>query len=175
MHWLSLETIIKRVLEQRDPLVKYFLESIEAQDVNFQCSQIQTFFRSSETKLNCLFLQNTIDIFTSTNSILQTKKPCIHILKAELDKLYHNLLARFLKPLFVTKTNFPYPIHFTKEKHQKDDDLVIGSQTRVYLRKGGFSNEYKSQFHFSVRNLHQMVQWLGKPAAVPKLPDLNQG
>ena len=145
--WLSLETSLGRIIEQWEPLKLFFNPEDNTSDKSMQYITIKEMFLDNKTKLYALFLSNIIPQFNNINKSLQQEKTCIHVLKETLFSLYFNLIARFVTPAAVEKSDSILSLNYKKPKNQKlNDDIVIGAKTRQYLNTSGLSPEEKEQF-----------------------------
>ncbi|XP_050411053.1 uncharacterized protein LOC126825411 [Patella vulgata] len=96
--------------------------------------KIIEFLKSRTTHLYCIFGNSVIPIFEIANKLLQSEKPCIHILLPTLEKLFKDLLTRFVKPSVVNKSSSLLEINFEDVINQKDDgDLYIGADSRKFI------------------------------------------
>lgn len=152
--WLSLETSLGRIIEQWEPLKLFFNpEDDNISDRSMQYISIKEMFLDPQTKLYAFFLSNIIPLFNNVNKSLQQEKPCIHILKETLCSLYFNLIARFVTPAAVEKSESILSLNYKKAKNQKlNEDIVIGAKTRQYLNDSELSPEEKEQFFSCVKN-----------------------
>lgn len=84
------------------------------------------------TKAVLLFLKATQPIFDKFNLQLQKEEPQIHLMKTACEDLITDLLVRFVKPSAIKDDVFL--TNYAERKNQKErDDLVVGSECRVYL------------------------------------------
>jgi hypothetical protein len=57
------------------------------------------------TKLNCLFLSSSIQVFDSVNLLLQKDEPCIYMLHDVLVDAFQKILVKFVLPSCITKAS----------------------------------------------------------------------
>lgn len=122
--------------------------------VNARLHRIKHALSLPETKLYCLFLQNTIPVFTRINTVLQSEEPLIHMLHSELLSLLTELFIRFMKPEGIRSACSILDVRYWDRKLQKDNsDLVIGVKTRTYIGENDVAlrNENLVTFYTSVR------------------------
>ena len=107
------------------------------------------------SKLYCLFLQFTIPLFTKANLVLQEEAPKIHVLLDILQDLLHQLLVRFVKPNILLQSTLPDKCAYKSLENQRDDDdLVVGTKVREFLRNGQLSSAEKKEFFSHVRQYY---------------------
>lgn len=121
--------------------------------VETRVSRVYKALNDPTTKLYCLFLHNSIPLFEKFNTLLQSDKPYIYLLRRELYAILSEIYIRFLKPEVISKSTDLKDIKYNDRKNQKDrDDLLIGSETRDYLKSISISSQCKDLFYKSVRS-----------------------
>lgn len=151
--WLSLLQSIERIIEQWEPLVKFFNEEASKNIKNFHLSRVQPILNNPITKLYLLFLCNTLPLFTKANIFLQKEGPVIHKLHAIVNSLFTDLIVRFVKPSAVPTSGCLLELKFKKNKYHKgDEDIVIGVDTRSYIRHIKFERSVVTKFYEDIRS-----------------------
>lgn len=119
-------------------------------------TRIHRLLEDPYTKLNCLFLQAAIPVFDTVNTVLQSNKPCIHILHSVLLDLLQSVLVRFIKPASITSAATLTAVQFKDKEHQKsDDDITVGSAAREFILKNSVAMASRlPQFYASVRQYY---------------------
>ena len=119
-------------------------------------TRIHRLLEDPYTKLNCLFLQAAIPVFDTVNTVLQSDKPCIHILHSVLLDLLQSVLVRFIKPASITSAATLTAVQFKDKEHQKsDDDITVGSAAREFILKNSVAMASRlPQFYASVRQYY---------------------
>ena len=114
--------------------------------------RVHRLLSSPKTKLYCLFLKQTIPLFDSFNTFLQSDKPLIYVLRREILALLTDLYTRFVKPSSITFTSNLLKVNYTERKNQKNrEDLTIGAETRIHLRLVKLTSEEETTFYQSIR------------------------
>lgn len=154
--WLSLLEAVNRLLMQWDAIVDFFTSDSEFKE-NAKFRKIKKIVISPDTKLYLLFLAAVLPVFTSLNVNLQSDAPLIHFVKRHLHSFLMDLLVRFIQPSAISNFSSEITkIDFEKSNHQKlDEDLVIGSQAKAYLRDNTISEIAKKTFYRSVRKFYE--------------------
>lgn len=165
--WLSVETCIPRILENWDALKVYFVEeksspggkpndaspSNKPGPSSSSCSsykhskvtQLETFYRSPTNTLYCLFLLSAIQPMEKLNTLFQAEKPLIHTLYRLLQKLFRDMLLRFVTPKGLHGKSL-LDVEFSKAKnHKKIDDLIIGESARRFIQSKGENHRRSSR------------------------------
>jgi hypothetical protein len=84
---------------------------------------------------------------------LQSDKPLIHVLRREVLGLLTDLYTRFVKPDAITSASNLLKVKYSERKYQKSrDDMIIGADTRLYLKQIKLSSDEETTFFQSVRN-----------------------
>lgn len=150
--WLSLLQSIERIVEQWEPLVEFFNEEASKNIKNCHLSTVQPLLNDPATKLYLLFLCNTLSVFTKTNVFLQKEEPVIHKLHGILNGLFAELIIRFIKPSAVPGSGCLLELKFNKNKYHKgDEDIVIGADTRSYIRHTKLEKSVMVKFYEDIR------------------------
>lgn len=151
VRWLSLLDAVNRVLEQWTALEHFFCVESEG-----ECLSLQNQIQNPLTKLYLLFLGNVLPVFTTVNTFLQQEAPAVHLLNRKLNELFTSLLIRFVKPsAFSEEATSITDVNFIKRKCQKDDnDLVIGAESRIYIKSGNLTTAQLESFYSEVRNFY---------------------
>ena len=93
---LSLERVVKRVLQQWFALHGYF-DRISESDNSSRVMRLNQYLNSPLTKLVLLFLEFALDSMCKFNAIFQSSLPMLPALKVEVKRLLKILLGRFIK------------------------------------------------------------------------------
>lgn len=121
-----------------------------------ECISLQNQIRDPLTKLYLLFLSSILPVFNAVNIFLQQEAPAIHLLYRKLNSLFSDLLVRFVKPSALSdEAASMTAIQFSKRKHQKDDgDLVIGAESKSYIKSANLTATQLQKFYSEVRNFY---------------------
>ena len=135
--WLSLQTCVIRLLDQWEPLKRYFGEEVSCtKQPHDRLRRINRFFQDNMSKLYCLFLSEVLPVFTTQNLLLQTNSPQLHRLHSILHEAFTDLFTRYVKPRAVAKCSSIYELdHANRDNQLNRNDLIIGQNTRTYLQE----------------------------------------
>ena len=92
--WLSLETVIERILKLYEGLKSYFL-SESCSQAQFQ--RQQSYFSDPLTEICLLFYQCVLPAFNHFNLSLQREDPCIHLVYDHCHSLLKKILGKFVR------------------------------------------------------------------------------
>lgn len=96
--WLSLESCVRRVLEQWDALRLYFTGVVaEKKHPYYATDSILDGLSNKYLKAQLEFLSVQLHRLNEFNTLLQSEDPVLHLLRDELHKLLKNMLSGFVK------------------------------------------------------------------------------
>lgn len=134
--WLSLELAIERCLKQFRGLASYFKSENESQ-ARFR--RLQNCFEDPMLEVYLLFFQAVLPSLTNANKFLQSEEPLIHIMRSQLTKLLKKVMARFIKPCFISDAESKNSLSafscIDESQHLAQNDIWIGFQTKELLSK----------------------------------------
>ena len=131
--WLSLQTSVERILKQYPALRSYFLSQDESES-DRRLSRLQALFRDPMSEAYLLFFNSVMPVFTSTNLLLQRDSPCIHILRAAMEKMLQRLMGRFVTVSAMDLAKTVIEVEFANTANQLSDrELMIGFTTKQLL------------------------------------------
>lgn len=125
--WLSLATVVSRMLEQWEALTLYFTDMALLEKL-VAAQQILECLTDPVVKLFYLFLQWVLPKFTSLNKYFQSEKVVVTELNDKLCELYREILLSFMEGQYVRKTKL------TEIDPTREDKQLPGS--RLYLGVG---------------------------------------
>lgn len=102
--WLSLESVVTRLLEQYDALKLYFISAIQEERLT-NCEMILSKLNDPTTKLFLMFLEFILPIFNSVNKMMQSEKPQIYRVETEVKKTLKTFLDCYLKEEFIESSD----------------------------------------------------------------------
>ncbi|XP_050316342.1 uncharacterized protein LOC126750689 [Anthonomus grandis grandis] len=93
--WLSLECVVKRLLNQYEALRLYFVDqaSLKISQANIILEKLNT----PENKLYLSFLSHVLPIFNSLNKLMQSESPKIHVIYKEVARTVKTILDYYIK------------------------------------------------------------------------------
>lgn len=126
--WLSLKQSVDRVLEQYEPLTRYFMVQV-FEDCTPTTEYILKTLKLKSTKCYLQFLSYVLDLLTGLNVLFQTDGPVLVKLQPEISNLIKNLSLNFLNTKYVRETD-AYSIDVYDEcQYLAIEDIYIGVNT----------------------------------------------
>lgn len=101
--WLSLESVVSRLLEQYNALRLYFTDAVVSERL-LACENILQKLNDPTTKLYLQFLEYVLPIFNMLNKQMQSESPQIHILRKSVIRSYTTILECYLQDDYVQNT-----------------------------------------------------------------------
>ena len=153
--WLSLHTCISRILQQWDALCSYF-NSHEQLERDAKIIKIAELLQSHLFKLYYSFLAAVIPSFNKFNLLFQEESPVLYRLYNEQDDLLKGFLAKYIKATAIAAMEEANDVNYENVENQlSDEDVFIGSQTRIYLVQHEDDLIASSQFQEFFTNVRQ--------------------
>lgn len=100
--WLSLQTVVNRILEQWPALTLFFSNEVLVEHVT-KAKQIQNALKNNVFKLYYLFLSYILDIVNKINVEFQAEGYTMHILLNRVTNLYKTILNNFMRKDYIEK------------------------------------------------------------------------
>lgn len=157
--WLSLEKVIKRLLQQWDALHAYFDKESENNHAA-RVLRLNNHLKSLKTKLYFLFLDYALDSLCKFNATFQSSFPMLPSLQAEVMRLTRIFLSRFLtvEAIKGSQDNLTSINLEDNELYLKDENLSIGHKTwGVLSEEDGIDSRLKKSFFAGVRSFYKAV------------------
>ena len=138
--WLILGPVVDRLIEQWEPLQKYFTDLANKDPKNAPTSS--TFKRSctrlqnKQTLVELHFLQSVMPLYHSFLELFQTEAPLVHVLNEELCRLVYMMMGRYVKAsVYQNKTgqDLKEVKHGELQNQLSDKEMIIGDSTRQVL------------------------------------------
>ncbi|XP_068232268.1 SCAN domain-containing protein 3-like [Palaemon carinicauda] len=101
--WLSLHSVVKRLLEQL-PALKLFFTQAALKDRLVAAETILQRLNDPITKLYLEFLDHVLPFFCDLNKEMQAQDPKIYTLKARISAVLFTILECYLKPSYLNST-----------------------------------------------------------------------
>ncbi|XP_063053561.1 zinc finger BED domain-containing protein 5-like [Engraulis encrasicolus] len=153
IRWLSLESVVMRILRLYAALRSYFGSCNEKQA---RCVRLQQLFLDPMTEIHLLFYQSALIIFTQFNLLFQRQDPCIYLLHDQIRFYIRKLMSKFLKPGSFKEVDVNGVDILNEDNQLPDSQLGIGFTTRCTLNRlvedGCVSPEAVKKFHGGARN-----------------------
>lgn len=142
--WLSLLSVVKRILEQWEPLRLFFTATYIEHRV-LASEEIYNDLNDKAIKLFYLFLEWVLPKFVDMNKYFQSENVVIMNLHTQMLNIYKDLLLTYMDPQYVRQTDI--------DKIDPSDNAKFVSLNNIYLGIGvlrninDLSNEIKQDFY----------------------------
>nr|CAI5869730.1 unnamed protein product [Callosobruchus analis] len=134
--WLSLEAVVKRILEKWQALKLYFTSEVIEEKDFMRPRQILDKFERPETEIYLSFLCYILPLINKLNLEFQSEKPKIHILFERIMTLYKTILKCFLKNNYVDRAKSINDINpLNVYEYLKNEEIYLGQQAESVLTK----------------------------------------
>ena len=121
------------MVKQWDGLCSYF-NSHEELERDENIRKIAKILQSHLFKLYYLFLAAVLPSFNKFNLLFQEESPVLYKLYSEQDDLLKGFLAKYIKVTAIASVAEAKDVDYENiENHLSENDIFIGSQTRIYL------------------------------------------
>lgn len=126
--WLTMEYAVSRVLEQYEALVKYY-EQLCKEDPTVSHDVILTSLEDEMTKIYLEFLKYALNLFNEFNTLFQSERPLLHILKKTVEDLITSLANNFMENDYVNSVAPLMIDPFSEENYLPDYEVYLGKLT----------------------------------------------
>jgi hypothetical protein len=160
--WLSLHSVVDRVLTQYDALKLYFQSELFENKVK-SCESIHIMLHDPFTKAYLEFLQYFLPLFVDLNKEFQSEHVQLHVLYNRLVVTYKTILECYLKFNYLKNTDvaeiqFRNPANFVELKN-----IYLGPKAMHFLGTSQISESDKDQFRkhclqFLIESAHQLYK-----------------
>lgn len=137
--WLSLENVVIRILELWTPIF-IMAEQLHMQN-DATATKIFNLMLDPEMKCYFLLVKQALFELNSLNRLLQSDEVILHILKAEIDKRYKNIVSIILNRDYVRSTAASEIDVFNEDHYVAFKDLQVADEIKDTLRKNGVAME----------------------------------
>ncbi|XP_050516405.1 uncharacterized protein LOC126891268 [Diabrotica virgifera virgifera] len=153
--WLSLESVIKRLLNQYNALKLYFVDQV-ANNIT-QADLILEKLNKEENRLYLEFLSHALPIFNDLNKLMQSESPKIHILYKEITNTLKIILDFYMKSDIIStesidKIDFKNPRNFL----QLDDMYFSAEINSSSLDKNRLEKVKLNCLNFYIESVQQI-------------------
>lgn len=130
--WLSLESVVIRLLEQYDALKLYFVDAV-ANDRLLAAETILQKLNDPLSKLFLQFLKFILPIFNNLNREMQSTSSQIYHLRSKVVEVYKTILECFIRRdlilnCAIEKIDYKNPHNFVKL-----EDIYVGAENSAFL------------------------------------------
>ena len=148
--WLTLGPVVDRLIEQWEPLQKYFTHLANKDPKNAPTSSaFKTRLQNKQTLVELHFLQSVMPLYHSFLELFQTEAPLVHVLYEDLCRLVYMMMGRYVKAsVYQNKTgqDLKEVKHGELQNHLSDKEMIIGDSTRQVLGNLDSGETEKSTF-----------------------------
>lgn len=102
--WLSLQSVVKRLLEQF-PALKLFFTSAVLEDRLLAAESILLKLNNPVTQLYLEFLDFVLPLFNDLNCEMQSQQPKLYLLHKRISTVFHSLVENYLKDSYLKSTS----------------------------------------------------------------------
>lgn len=141
--WLSLATVVQRLLEQWEAL-KLFFSDMWLSEKLVSAELIFNSLCDPYMKLYYYFLDWVLPKFTTFNKYFQTDRPVITVLHEKVSLLFKDLLLSFMKRDYVMKTELSLIDPNRSDRQLRDTEMYLGAAVLQGLKNSSIT-ERKSQ------------------------------
>ena len=138
--WLTLGPVVDRLIEQWEPLQKYFTDLANKDPKNAPTSSAFkrscTRLQNQQTLVELHFLKSVMPLYHSFLELFQTEAPLVHVLYEELCRLVYMMMGRYVKAsIYQNKTgqDLKEVKHGELQNQLSDKEMIIGDSTRQVL------------------------------------------
>lgn len=145
--WLSLLSVVKRILEQYDALILYFTDISFNQNVTI-AESILTQLNDRSTKMYYQFLDFALPFFTNLNLEMQSESIKIHTLYSKIESTLKSLLDCFLKRDYLEATRLENVEYRSEDNIVARANLYLGAPVMISLANNthGLTEKQLSEF-----------------------------
>nr|CAH7750005.1 unnamed protein product [Callosobruchus chinensis] len=147
--WLSLLSVVRRILEQWEPLRLFFTSTYIEHRV-LSSEEIYNDLNNKATKLFYLFLEWILPKFVDMNKYFQSEKVVIIKLHTQMVNAYKDLLLAYMDPSYVRQTDIDKIDPANKVKFVPVNNMYLG--IGVLRNINDLTNDIKEDFYERCRH-----------------------
>lgn len=152
--WLSLEQVIKRILEQWEPLTHYFRVCETEDDQSDIGSEIYKTLSNSEAKVYFLFMAYVLKEINHIHTEFQAEKPRLHLLLKTTKSFLHTMMVNFVKEEIVDNTTFDKNEYRNPSALLPVDDIYIGAKAKKLVVASNMPRSVLREIQKCCRNFY---------------------
>lgn len=138
--WLSLHSVVKRLLEQL-PTLKLFFISASAEDRLLAVDAILQKLNDPINTLYLEFLDYVLPLFNDLNCEMQAEKPKLYLLHNRVSAVFHTLAQNYMKASYLKAT----PLANIEVKDPRNflplTDVYFGGRVTISLQERGLNQQ----------------------------------
>ncbi|KAL0116492.1 hypothetical protein PUN28_009865 [Cardiocondyla obscurior] len=143
MRWLSHHMYIKKLIEFWDAIECVLSESITSENIK-SGENLLCVMQSVDTKAYLLFLQYSLQPFTTFSAFFQSVETRLPFLQSKLLELLGKICSNFLKSEILDELDIQLPIFNSTDNHKPLVDIEVGKECEDYLNQllnDGYTDE----------------------------------
>ncbi|KAB0793694.1 hypothetical protein PPYR_13314 [Photinus pyralis] len=154
--WLSLESVVTRLLTQYGALTLYFTDKASSKKDQAAFS-ILHLLQQPETKLYLEFLAYALPFFNKLNTLMQSEQPQIHTIYKEVSNTIKTIMECFIKDSIMSKLNV-YEIDFQNPRNfQNIEEMYFGAVINSSANSETLLQIKKQCLQFYIESLKQIL------------------
>lgn len=144
--WLSLQSVVNRILEQWSALQLFFSNEALAENIK-KAEHILAALNNNIFKIYFLFLSYILDIVNKLNVEFQTEGYTMHILLSKVTGMYKTVLKNFMHRDYVDKDMLHLDqISFHPASYLQLSEIYVGAKCELILLKQSVSDDELKKF-----------------------------
>lgn len=153
--WLSLEEVVKRMLDRFDVLKVYFDSADSSVDrkVKEKMQEIMAVLDDPTTKLYLQFLKYVLNKINKLNKLFQSETPQIYLLNSEARRLYKDLLSNFMSAEYLKDVDMNN-VEFKPGNFAPLEQMYMGTEVRTALNESNLKSDVLHGFRLTIMNFY---------------------
>ncbi|KAJ8914868.1 hypothetical protein NQ315_014881 [Exocentrus adspersus] len=153
--WLSLEAVVKRVLEQWQGLKLFFISEVSEEKDFARPNSILEKLNNYEYELYLNFIAHVLPMVNKLNIEFQSETPKIHLLFERITSLYKTILKYYLKRQYVDNINNILKLNpLNAYEYLPNDNIYLGIKVELLIKKYNLKQENLIQFYNNCLNFY---------------------
>ncbi|XP_043271187.1 uncharacterized protein [Venturia canescens] len=150
--WLSLEAVVKRLIEQWEALKLFFIEKRFTERLA-AVDTILFWLDDPLFRMFYLFLEWVLPKFTQLNKLFQSEKPVITTMYDSISSTYIELLKSYMDSDYINKTDIQNIDPSKADKFLSPEQMYLGVKVATFLQKPDIqkNNNLKTDFWKNTR------------------------
>ena len=135
--WLSLESVVIRMLERYDVLLMYFnfVDVRADKSTKEKMNAIRIGLEDPTVKLYLTFLKYILPIINQINRLFQSESPELCRLHGDITRLYRTILDNFLTAQYMDGLKDVSKVVFCQQNYKPIDKLYIGTESMQLMEQ----------------------------------------
>lgn len=145
--WLSLQSVVNRILEQWSALQLFFSNEALSENVS-KAKNILAALHNDYFKLYFWFLSYILEIINKINLEFQSEGFKMHVLLSRVTQLYRTILLNFMKPEYLNECQLD-KICFHPDNYLPINNVYVGAKCELLVEKKTVSKGEIHNFRIS--------------------------